>query len=360
MMNSPEFNQETKKSSRQKPVFICEICNRTFTSSHNYNQHLTAHANNDRTSCPHCHKDFRSLKDHIKNVHNQRQFECGFDGCGKSFSKRHGLDRHLKTHSDDFKSIQCPECFKMFTEKIQLERHYLVHLKPEKQTNFQCHTCFKYLNRKADLIRHTRTVHKKKLFSCDLCPTRRFGTKFEVLKHLSVKHLGVKSKRRSPPQKMSINEIMNKHFRDNLEVAKEPAEMREFILNSIEPAEDKSGDAVEYSHDDLDSTLTYIEITEPEPKTVKWECQRCSRTFDDSHRLRLHNLRNHNWKCMKCSDNKNEVTTYHSREIFELHWITHHYYLDIPPDKIECVHCLDLFANIAAIHLHQKNEHSNW
>lgn len=368
---------ETKKASNP---FKCDKCNRTFNSLHNYNQHSKTHAIDDDRKCPFCFKSFKALKHHIRNVHSEKRFHC--EQCGKSFGKKHGLDRHLKTHSDDFKSYQCPKCSRLFVEKIQLERHFHVHLKAKKKTKHRCLECQKYFNRRPDLLRHRKTIHQERVYECDLCPDRRFSSKFEVLRHFKTVHLGDKPKRKIPAKKIPIEDIMlsviEEEPEDNSEcsgdvtvealdeqISPMSKPKMKVILESVEPVENFLQSSVESEPDE--STAEYLIEHWEEPvqvitqhnvqRIVQWDCQRCNRTFDTCQRLKLHNIRNHSWKCKLCPKDTNAITFFHRKEDFELHWVDNHV-LEPFPDKTECFICLDMFAEKAAMHRHQKSEHA--
>ena len=374
--------------------FVCKKCDRSFISLHNFNQHIKAHELIDDKTCPYCHKTFKALKDHIKNVHRERQFICGFEGCNKNFSKKNGLDRHLKTHSDDFKPYQCPTCSRMFVEKIQLERHFQVHLKTEKVTNFRCSQCMKYFNRKPDLVRHNKTVHQEKSYECDLCPVRRFGSKFDVLRHFKTVHWGEKVKRKKPAPKVPIKDILlsnfvtketlslnSPHFESSEETLEESLDepMEIFIrtdqpknpitiLESVEPVKSTNAqeESIEYFVEQLDEEPETTEIwVEPmqkvktqhySSKIFQWDCQRCNRTYESCDRLKLHNKRNHSWTCNLCPRGQDIINMFHRKVDFELHWMENHEH-ETFPNKTECTICDDLFANVSAMHTHQRNEH---
>lgn len=329
-------------------------------------------------NCPYCLKSFKALKDHIKNVHSENQFVCSYEGCNKSFGKKHGLNRHMKTHSDNLKPYHCPVCFHKFVEKIQLERHFQIHLKAEKKSEHQCLNCLKYFNRKPDLWRHNKTVHETKLYECDLCPSRRFGSKFEVLHHIRTVHWGEKTKRRKPTTKIPFKVIMstNPSVKEKFEARPKETRMKsnktktpmKVILESVEPIQviKFRRESIEYIVEQLDETSEITEIwVEPiqivtthhgKSKAVQWECQRCDQIYESCERLKLHNIRNHNWRCKLCPSDINTITSFYRKEDFELHWMENHGNQQFP-DKSECSICLDMFANKSALNTHQKNEH---
>lgn len=306
----------------------------------------------------------------MNNV-TEKQFMCGVDGCNKEFARKFNLVRHILTHSDDFKQIQCPVCEKLFVEKIQLERHYQVHLKQEKKTDFKCLICMKFFNRKADLVRHKKTVHQEKLFQCDQCSQRRFGTKFAVLRHFKIVHLGVKDKRRKPVKKVPLHKILSLSAREEEFLAENVQddynEDNAVMVEILDYVETDDAEVIE-----IETFNTHIfeaetsKIYQPETaklipqniqKIVHWKCQRCNQNFDNVQRLKLHNSRNHNWKCKKCPGGKSHVNFFFRREDFELHWMENHGD-EVFPGKLQCLTCFDMFANLSALHNHQKNDHN--
>lgn len=337
-------------SSQEK--FKCSKCRGIFKIHKNLIQHMKTHETTSKNFCSDtsihfcslCKKSVKDLGDHIKNVHSERKFICGFEGCKKKFAKKNGLNRHLMTHNDGFKQYECPECLRVFVEKIQLERHFKIHLKPKKITSFQCEECLRYFNRAAELKRHVKTIHQEKLHECALCPSsRRFGNKFEVLRHFKTVHLGQKIIRKKQSPKVPLEDIVAQTIiEENVQIEFHYEETE--ILEKVELVEaaDKSEDVM----------YTEVELAEE----IHWDCQRCHRRFENLERLKLHNNRNHNWKCVLCQGGQNSINIYQRKEDFELHHFECHK-MEFFPDKIECPVCHDLFANSRALHNHQSNEH---
>ena len=49
------------------------------------------------------------------------KFKCNREGCGKSFTQRCNLLRHIREH--DFKGYECTLCTSYFSQKSNLEHH---------------------------------------------------------------------------------------------------------------------------------------------------------------------------------------------------------------------------------------------
>ena len=93
-------------------------------------------------------------------------FDCEI--CGKSFTQKYSLNRHIQTVHLGEKLFECKTCGKAFGQKADHTRHVqTVHLgeKP-----FKCKTCGKAFGRKDEHTRHVRTVHLgEKPFECKIC-----------------------------------------------------------------------------------------------------------------------------------------------------------------------------------------------
>ncbi|KAG2375189.1 hypothetical protein C9374_010193 [Naegleria lovaniensis] len=130
--------------------------------------------------CTHssCGKEFTSkgkLDKHLKK-HEEKRHLCGFPSCGKTFSFRHELLEHIKTKHSPKQSV-CTICNKEFKDLQALQAHLRTIHKNEKKV-FRCHfeDCNKCYTNKRNLDDHIKTTHlKTKQFKCDICQ--------RVLKH---------------------------------------------------------------------------------------------------------------------------------------------------------------------------------
>ena len=92
----------------------------------------------------------------------KKPFECGYEGCGKRYTRKNDLRLHFVKHTGD-SPYKCymGECTGevAFCKQHELTRHihvYHTFVKP-----FECKICKKQFRRKDTLDRHSRNIHTK-------------------------------------------------------------------------------------------------------------------------------------------------------------------------------------------------------
>ena len=64
---------------------------------------------------------------HVNQVHEgMKPYQCEQSDCGRSFTSKSGLDRHITDHTGEFPFI-CPECPKKF--KVIFHLYRMINLK---------------------------------------------------------------------------------------------------------------------------------------------------------------------------------------------------------------------------------------
>jgi len=102
-----------------------------------------------------------------------RTFTCHVEKCGKFFSSKKLLRKHMQSHK--LKRFEChyEGCNKTFYERAKLKRHFIVHTG---EKNFVCSECNKSFGYKANLKTHMRTHTGEKPYICTVAGcTRRFA-----------------------------------------------------------------------------------------------------------------------------------------------------------------------------------------
>lgn len=120
----------------KKPDFRCEHCSKVFAHHSALAKHIKQRHFQDEIDkflCEICDKIFSSkwlAERHLMTHTGRKNFEC--DYCGKKYAKKYTLDIHVRTHLDERQYI-CPLCKRAFVQKISLIKHVKA-LHPELDT----------------------------------------------------------------------------------------------------------------------------------------------------------------------------------------------------------------------------------
>ncbi|EDL03648.1 mCG4783 [Mus musculus] len=169
----------------------CPVCGKVFSCRSNMNKHLLTHGDKKYT-CEICGRKFFRvdvLRDHI-HVHFKVQFPYRYihpcEICGRIFNSIGNLERHKLIHTG-VKSHACEQCGKSFARKDMLKEHMRVH---DNIREYLCAECGKGMKTK-HALRHHMKLHKGiKEYECKECH-RKFAQKVNMLKHYK-RHTGIK------------------------------------------------------------------------------------------------------------------------------------------------------------------------
>ncbi len=98
----------------------CGVCGKTYATAYAaiyHEESVHGQKKVEDEECPVCHKRFRRLKRHMREVHSENRFECPV--CGKFFPVRDSLRRHVRNMHQPAR-IECPFCE---LEVIHLSAH---------------------------------------------------------------------------------------------------------------------------------------------------------------------------------------------------------------------------------------------
>ncbi|XP_036129774.1 zinc finger and BTB domain-containing protein 45 isoform X1 [Molossus molossus] len=114
----------------EPPAYECSHCRKTFSSRKNYTKHMFIHSGEKPHQCAVCWRSF-SLRDyllkHMVTHTGVRAFQCAV--CAKRFTQKSSLNVHMRTHRPE--RAPCPACGKVFSHRALLERHLAAHPAPD-------------------------------------------------------------------------------------------------------------------------------------------------------------------------------------------------------------------------------------
>ncbi|XP_031638773.1 zinc finger protein 91-like [Contarinia nasturtii] len=177
----------------------CKHCNQKFQSFQQLDKHLKRCAGNNRKRifkrfihphrpkenfqcdlCGNVLKKFRTLEDHMKEVHsNECSFECRI--CGRFYPSRYYLSKHLLRHKQGKASDT--ENVDLDTDLMERRKYTRVHPHRPK-SNFTCDICNKKISRFDILEEHMSNNHSARdSFRCRICG-RCYPSRYYLQKHI--------------------------------------------------------------------------------------------------------------------------------------------------------------------------------
>ncbi len=171
----------------------CLWCGQTFYFVYDLEQHTrNVHDTTKVYSCPVCYHEFGCyylLRDHINDKHlRSKSYLCHL--CGKSFGTAPKLKTHTYIKHPQKEPVQCSQCDYSTNKSILLRNHVRnCHLKIPHQIQI-CNICGKQYSQKASLNRHLKIHSGVKKHVCNTCGLS-FVQKCTLDRHL-LTHDGVR------------------------------------------------------------------------------------------------------------------------------------------------------------------------
>ncbi|XP_017763498.1 PREDICTED: zinc finger protein 354C-like [Eufriesea mexicana] len=153
-----EDEQDLKKSKTFLIKFQCTVCEKSFSTSYNYKQHIGTHfADQQKFHCKDCKMSFAwksTLNKHIANNHRPegpQKFAC--DICNKIYNTSSQVNEHVKRDHLKQRNHVCSQCGKSFFKKYDLKIHNRIHTD---ERPYVCRACGKRFHHRSHIIRHER------------------------------------------------------------------------------------------------------------------------------------------------------------------------------------------------------------
>lgn len=131
-------------------------------------------------------KELKAKESDIDEIEDLK-YECTYDGCMRSFARKHNLARHMKSHEMNIDRVGsiCHMCGK--TIKGVYSLHLKVH---QRQKQYRCEECGREFRQKIALQNHLLIHQNEKPHECQWC-FKRFRQKYTLKQHMT-RHTGVK------------------------------------------------------------------------------------------------------------------------------------------------------------------------
>ncbi|KAL3877740.1 hypothetical protein ACJMK2_035403 [Sinanodonta woodiana] len=167
----------------------CNQCGKSFSDKPHLKRHLLSHEKKyvKLHSCSVCGKSLqskRALENHMK-VHNP-EYPCTFEGCDEQFSTDYHRQVHMKSHYS--KEVMCTYCGKVCKSRGALNHHEkTIHtdIRPH-----VCQVCGEKFKTKDVLERHARRHNDPKHYMCEICG--KGFTQISTLNYHKSVHSGIR------------------------------------------------------------------------------------------------------------------------------------------------------------------------
>ena len=156
-------------------------------SHHKKHEKHASEDSNEKKTCPHCGKvllNLKALQNHLRRACAGIDYgEAKCEECGKDFSSRDNLNKHIKyIHSLNKPQYICNLCGKILSSTKALDSHHQA-FHEIRELKCKCKLCGKFFVDSAALRHHMKT-HTEEKTSCPVC-----GIKVRKLKnHLDSIH----------------------------------------------------------------------------------------------------------------------------------------------------------------------------
>ncbi|VDH93346.1 Hypothetical predicted protein [Mytilus galloprovincialis] len=291
--------------------------------------------------------------------------------CGKVFSKRLYLQKHMERHVKG-KCYECRICGKKFSQRMNRINHEFLHTKTK---DYECHVCHKKFALKCYLKIHVQRHQNTPIPKPGKKQRENIGLKpFKCLQcgkcYSSVKYLNAHERLHSNPKKF-VCETCGRNFHQKIN-------LQRHILTHTDPATSRNHECKtcgkKYSRDIYLSRHIKENHTAEGLAKPRHHCSYCDKKFTKPCLLRIHERTHTKEKpfvCSTCgkgfaqegymkiheeihSSIKKHECTFCGKSFALLYYLTRHLARHEQVKSIPCDQCSKMFATQKALHDHMR------
>jgi stress-induced morphogen len=233
------------------------------------------------------------------------------DLCSHSTSTKNSLENHMKVHIENGALYECQVCHKSFAKKSTLRNHESIHRASIDRILSQCNLCDKVLSSQASLNSHYNWFHSERVFSCDLCDSKKFATKGALKEHSKI-HSNVKEHKcpicnKEYKTASTLTNHLDTH--SNTEYKCSVCDLKLNTRRTLKQHEKVHSNVEQHKCPICSATFkrtkTFKEHLISHTKKRFYECEYCQKTFTNGSNLRKH-LKEAHLKEMEEADLNNQ------------------------------------------------------
>ncbi|XP_062580194.1 PR domain zinc finger protein 15-like [Saccostrea cucullata] len=363
-------NQVINYVKKDKVLFSCGICKKSFRNANYLNKHKELHT--DQFECNICKKIFRAtrdLDDHVRfceaNSIIGEKGSAACEICGLLFYSTKAYKEHYQMHTHPY---SCDRCKKRFIKIGTLHTHQCI----QDTSVVECHHCQQQFNGQTALKAHIKKEHRRTI-QCKLCLkcfqayteyethmcVDEFGNPAEFVAERDMNLLGDKPICHVCGKEFTTTSNLNKHVKIHGEKKLECPHCgkkfhhEEYLKVHVQAVHEKKH---RFQCEECGKFLTskpglvsHIKQFHSDEKVV-YPCSECGKVFNQKGNRKIHMFSHMKEKLFKCDEC--EKTFKYPEQLKK------HKFIHSAGEKLKCESCDKLFPKQADLDKHIQTAHS--